>query len=171
MLLPRKERRRRPFFRLSLNFATYGKTHTHTRAHERALLTIWRDRSRLNISCANCRKFQRQRATPTWVSDIPVFASPCKIERSRKRHSYKPNRYVSNTAQATAILVRVEPSWVCLLEMGRLVVTKKRNRIIHADLCCQKLTARFNAFENIRGWRKYQSFAFAASVCAVVTTV
>jgi len=29
-----------PFFRLSLNFATYGKTHTHTRAHERALLTI-----------------------------------------------------------------------------------------------------------------------------------
>ena len=159
-----------PFFRLSLNFATYGKTHTHTRAHERALLTIWRDRSRLNISCANCRKFQRQRATPTWVSDIPVFASPCKIERSRKRHSYKPNRYVSNTRQATAIFVRVEASWVCLLEMGRLVVTKKRNRIIHADLCCQKLPARFNAFE-ILGWRKYQSFAFAASVCAVVTTV
>ena len=56
------------------------------------------------------------------------------------------------------------------LEMGRLVVTKKRNRIIHADLCCQKLPARFNAFE-ILGWRKYQSFAFAASVCAVVTTV
>ena len=147
MLLPKKERRRRPFFRLSLlvlRYISYGnKTHTHTRAHERALLTIWRDRSRLNISCANCRKFQRQRATPTWVSDIPVFASPCKIERSRKRHSYKPDSYVSNTRQATAIFVRVEASWVCLLEMGRLVVTKKRNRIIHADLCWYKLTADF----------------------------
>ena len=132
MLLPKKERRRRPFFRLSLlelRYISYGnKTHTHTRAHERALLTIWRDRSRLNISCANCRKFQRQRATPTWVSDIPVFASPCKIERSRKRHSYKPDSYVSNTRQATAIFVRVEASWVCLLEMGRLVATKKRNK-------------------------------------------
>lgn len=28
--------------------------------------------------------------------------------------------------------------------MGRLVVTKKRNRIIHADLCCEEFTAGFS---------------------------
>ena len=28
--------------------------------------------------------------------------------------------------------------------MGRLIATKKRNRVIHADLCCQKLSAEFS---------------------------
>ncbi|CAL6295894.1 unnamed protein product [Bathycoccus prasinos] len=54
--------------------------------------------------------FWRQRVTPTGVSDMPVFASPYKIERFRKRQRSNPDRYISNTAQATAILVRVEPS-------------------------------------------------------------
>ena len=52
-------------------------------------------------------------------------------------------------------------------EMGRLVVTKKRNRIIHADLCCQKLTARFNAFENIRGWRNINR-SLSRRLCALL---
>ena len=87
-----------------------GKIHTITRAHEREFLTISRNRSRLNISCANSREFWRQRATPTGVSDMPVFAFPYKIERFRKRQRDKLDRHISNMAQATAILVRVEPS-------------------------------------------------------------
>ena len=97
-----------------------------TRRNERELLTIWRNHSRQNISCANCRKFQRQRATPTWISDMPVLRSAYKIVRKRNRQRDKLDRYVSDTAQATAMLVRIELSWVYLLEMGRLIATKKR---------------------------------------------
>jgi hypothetical protein len=75
-----------------------AKIHTITRAHERELLTIWRDRSRLNISCANCRNFRRQRATPTGVSDMPVFAFPYRIERFWKRQRDKLDQHISNTA-------------------------------------------------------------------------
>ena len=129
---------------LSRKVEKMWKNHTITRAHGRELLTIWRDHSRQNISCANCRKFQRQRATPTGISDMPVLRSAYKIVRKRNRQRDKLDRYVSNTAQATAILVPDELSWVCYLEMGRLVVTKKRNRVIHADLCCHKLPAEFS---------------------------
>ena len=103
-----------------------AKIHTITSAHEREILTIWRDCSRLNISCANSRKFQRQRATPTGISDMPVLRSAYKIVRKRNRQRDKLDRYVSDTAQATAMLVRIELSWVYLLEMGRLIATKKR---------------------------------------------
>jgi len=152
-----------------------AKIHTITSAHERELLTIWRNRSRLNISCANCRNFRRQRAIPTGVSDMPVFASPYKIERFRKRQRDKLDRHVSNTAQAIAILVRIEPSWVLLLEMGRLVATKKRNRAIHADLCCQKLTAGFSILReysarweyNQNGW-SLRAFACARRLSALL---
>jgi hypothetical protein len=42
--------------------------------------------------------------------------------------------------------------------MGRLVATKKRNRIIHADLCCQKLSAEFCILrEYSAGWEYNQN--------------
>ena len=165
---------------LSRKVEKMWKNHTITRAHERELLTIWRDHSRQNINCANCRKFQRQRATPTGISDMPVFAFPYKIERFRKRQRDKLDRHVSNTAQATAILVRVEPSWVCLLEMGRLVATKKRNCVIHSDLCCQKLSAGFSILREYSaeweynqndGWSLRAFGLCVASLCAVITMV
>ena len=129
------------------------ENHTITHAHERELLTIWRNHSRQNISCANCRKFQRQRATPTGISDMPVLRSAYKIVRKRNRQRDKLDRYVSDTAHATAMLVRIELSWVYLLEMGRLVATKKRNCVIHSDLCCQKLSAGFSILR-----RKYSAW-------------
>ena len=137
---------------LSRKVEKMWKNHTITRAHEQELLTIWRDHSRQNINCANCRKFQRQRATPTGISDMPVLRSAYKIVRKRNRQRDKLDRYVSDTAQATAMLVRIELSWVCLLEMGRLIATKKRNRVIHADLCCHKLPAEVSILRKYSAW-------------------
>ena len=63
---------------------------------------------------------------------------------------------------------------MCLLEMTRLVVRKKRNRVIDVDLRCQKLTASSGVF-GYSNREKACALSFfdlrAASVCAVITTV